>query len=72
MKLIDQQRKQVDAANKAAAANPMLRTGGDKRMTQEMINTAALARAQGAQRVIPRELKTLPLAELIKRPDKTY
>jgi hypothetical protein len=60
-------RQQTDKRNKAAAINP-LKTGGDGRRTEEVINTAALARAQGAQRVIPRDLGTLPLAELIKRP----
>lgn len=60
------QRQQADAANKAAAKNPMLRTGGDKRMTEEMVNTAALARAKGAQRVLARDLKPMPLAQLIK------
>jgi hypothetical protein len=68
MSLLAKQRQQADAANKAAAKNPMLKTGGDGRMTEEMVNTAALARAKGAQRVIPREMTTLPLAELIKRP----
>lgn len=68
MKLVDQQRAQIDAATKAAAKNPMLRTGGDKRMTEEMVNTAAMARMKGAQRVIPRDMKTMPLAALIKMP----
>lgn len=68
MKMGSVNRAQADKRNKLAAKNPMLKTGGDNRMTEEMINTASLARAQGAQRVIPRDIKTLPLAELIKRP----
>lgn len=60
--------QQTDKRNKAKAKNPILKTGGDGRMTEEAVNTAAIARAKGAQRVIPRDIATLPLAELIKRP----
>jgi len=62
--------QQADKRNKANAKNPLTRTGGDRRMTEEMVNTASLARAQGLQRVIPREIGVIPLAQLVRRPGK--
>ena len=62
----EQARKLVDKFNKTYANNPMLATGGDNRMTAEAINTGAIARMQGSQRKLPRNMKTVPLAQLMK------
>ena len=56
----------VDKFNKTYAKAPLLATGGDGRMTSEAMNTGAIARAQGMQRQIPRNIGPVPLHELVK------
>lgn len=56
----------VDKLNKTYAKTPLLATGGDGRMTAEAVNTGAIARSQGRQRQLPREVATLPLRELAR------
>ncbi len=71
MSTLDNVRKLADKFNKTYAKAPLLATGGDGRMTSEAVNTGAIARAQGQQRVIPRTVGHMPLSELIKRSKQT-
>ena len=66
MSVLDNVRSLVDKFNKTYAKAPMLATGGDGRMTSEAINTGAIARAQGQQKIIPRTVGHMPLRELVK------
>lgn len=57
----------IDRLRKTYAKVPLLATGGDKRMSGEAVNTAAMARLQGKQREVPRNFSTIALRELVKR-----
>jgi len=61
-------RSQLDRMWKEAALHPELKTGGDLRLTEEMMNTAARARMMGEKRKALRAPRsTLSLQELVKR-----
>lgn len=67
MKLDEKLRAGIDRLRKTYAKVPLLATGGDMHKTSEAVNTAAMARAQGAKRQIPRNFSTVALRELVKR-----